>query len=94
MYGWRGSWRGAWTFPSLPAGYRYIGPCRCGTGPHAFFMDPAGRIVHASALWGVPFTGPIPESLGAELEALREEKARLEKRIQELEELRKKEAQS
>jgi len=89
MYGWRGSWRGAWT-GGVPAGYRYIGPCRCGGGPHAFYVDPAGRIVHASALWRAPFTGPVLKDLEAELETLREEKAYLEKRIEELEELLKK----
>lgn len=71
-----------------PAGYRYIGPCRCGMGPHAFFMDPRGRIIHASALWRVPSAVPASGDLEAELEALRKEKAYLEKRIQELEELK------
>ncbi|MGQ9622066.1 MAG: hypothetical protein ACUVTO_01250 [Candidatus Caldatribacteriaceae bacterium] len=90
MYGWRGFWRWS-SAPAVPSGYRYIVPCRCGTGPHAFFMDPQGRVVHASALWRAPFfTGDIE----AELRAIQEEKARLEKRIQELEELKKKETQS
>jgi hypothetical protein len=53
-------------------------------------VDPAGRIVHASALWRAPFTGPVLKDLEAELETLREEKAYLEKRIEELEELLKK----
>ncbi|MBC7218060.1 MAG: hypothetical protein H5U36_07985 [Candidatus Caldatribacterium sp.] len=90
MYGWRGFWRGSWA-KATPSGYRYIGPCRCGTGPHAFFMDPYGRIVHASAFWRAPF---FAGDIEAELRALQEEKAQLEKRIQELEELRKKETQS
>jgi len=85
-YGWRrwAQWPG---YAEVPAGYRYIGPCRCGWGPHAFFVDPSGRVVHASALWGSPPAGRSPEDLRKELEALREEKVRLEKRIQELEEL-------
>jgi len=57
-------------------------------------MDPAGRIVHTSALWRASFAGPTLRDLEAELEALREEKAYLEKRIQELEELKKKETQN
>lgn len=81
MYGRRISWRGN----PAPAGYRYLGPCRCGMGPHAFFMDPTGRITHASRLPRVP---SIWTNLEAELEALREEKAWIEKRIQELERLK------
>lgn len=72
---------------TAPSGYGYIGPCRCGTGPHAFYQDPSGRIVHAWQLyrWGGPPT-PTKEDLKAELEALKEEKAQLEKRIEMLEE--------
>ncbi|MCM8784974.1 MAG: hypothetical protein NC827_05550 [Candidatus Omnitrophica bacterium] len=71
---------------TAPSGYTYIGPCRCGRGPHAFYQDPNGRIVHAWQLycWGVPTT-PTKEDLKVELEALKEEKAQLEKRIEELE---------
>lgn len=90
MYGrrHRGVGRGGhWLRPvgTVP-GYTYIGPCRCGTGPHAYYQAPDGRIIHAWQLyhWEVP-PAPKGEDLKAELEALKEEKAQLEKRIEELE---------
>ncbi|HIC91624.1 MAG TPA: hypothetical protein EYP21_06125 [Syntrophaceae bacterium] len=88
MYG-RSWYRGRWWWRppvKAPSGYTYIGPCRCGTGPHAFYQGPSGRIVHAWQLyhWGVPPT-PTKEELRSELEVLKEEKAQLEKRIEELE---------
>lgn len=85
MYG-RG-WHKWWQIPvSTPKGYTYIGPCRCGMGPHAFYQDVSGRIVHAWQLyrWGVPPT-PTKEDLESRLEVLKEEKAQLEKEIEELE---------
>ena len=30
--------------------YRYIGPCRCGFGPRAFYIDEEGKIIHASQI--------------------------------------------
>jgi len=88
----RGWWRGAPSV-SAPAGYRYIGPCRCGWGPNAFYQDASGRIVHASELyrWGVPAVAPTSaqEDLKAELEDLKKEKEDLEKRIAELEKMTK-----
>lgn len=44
--GWHGGrW---WQLPvGAPSGYTYIGPCRCGTGPHAFYQDRSGRIIPA-----------------------------------------------
>lgn len=30
--------------------YKYIGPCRCGFGPRAFYMDEKGNIFHASQI--------------------------------------------
>jgi len=55
-------------------------------GPHAFYQDEMGRIIHAWQLyrWGVP-PAPTKEDLKLEIEALKEEKAQLEKRIEELE---------
>ena len=37
----RGYGRG-WYSPrmTVSSGYTYIGPCRCGTGPHAFYQRP------------------------------------------------------
>ena len=85
MYGRRG-WNRRWTRIAAPSGYTYIGPCRCGTGPHAFYHDKSGRIVHASQLYlgEVPLP-PENDELISELETLKEEKAQLEKRIEELE---------
>ncbi|MCA1902241.1 MAG: hypothetical protein LDL53_08510 [Candidatus Hydrogenedens sp.] len=28
--------------------WTYIGPCRCGRGPHAFYRNSRGNILHAS----------------------------------------------
>jgi hypothetical protein len=100
MYGHGRGWFGygrsgyQWTRTApAPAGYRYVGPCRCGWGPNAFYQDASGRIVHASELyrWGGPAVAPttIQGDLKAELEALKEEKQDLEKRITELEKLAK-----
>lgn len=76
---------------SAPEGYVYIGPCRCGFGPEAYYQDTkTGRIVHASQLYrraGMPSETSAKEELKAELSALKEEKELLEKRIKELEEL-------
>lgn len=33
-----------------PSEWRYIGPCACGRGPHAFYQNSKGEIVHASKL--------------------------------------------
>ena len=50
--------------PPTPQGYRYVGPCRCGLGPNAFYQDAQGRIVHASqVLWSAP---PENEEAGKE----------------------------
>ncbi len=92
MYGRRHMrWIGGQPPVIAPKGYTYIGPCRCGTGPHAFYQTPSGRIVHAWQLyrWGVP-TVFTEEDLKTELAALKEEKAELERRIEELEKERKK----
>lgn len=86
MFGYGRRWH--WWMPKItqPKGYRYIGPCRCGTGPHAFYQDESGRVIHAWDLyrWGVPPT-PTKEDVKDELEALKQEKLELEKRIEELE---------
>lgn len=89
MYGrgWRWRWRargwGGWRgyYPSY-SGYRYIGPCRCGFGPDAFYEEiSTGRIVHASELWR---GGPI-EDVQSEVKRLKAEKEEIERRIEELE---------
>jgi len=82
---WRGRGWHHWWWPKArtPSGYTYIGPCRCGMGPHAFYLDESGRIVHAWQLYRLPT--PTKEDLKAEIEALKKEKSQLEKQIEELE---------
>ena len=91
----RGRGRG-WLLPrvAVPSGYRYIGPCRCGFGPDAYYQDPSGRIVHASQVFRFEFPPqptPTEEDLKAEVEWLKGEKTDLEKRIKDIEEQLKKE---
>jgi hypothetical protein len=71
---------------SAPEGCTYVGPCRCGFGPDAFYQDKSGRIVHASQIYrrGIPST-LTREDFEAEVNQLKAEKAELEKRIMELE---------
>jgi hypothetical protein len=60
----------------------YVGPCRCGFGPHAYYRTNEGRLVHASAL----LTEPLVQDTAQEtVEQLRKEKEQLEKRIRILE---------
>ncbi|MEW6685926.1 MAG: hypothetical protein AB1393_06950 [Candidatus Edwardsbacteria bacterium] len=91
MFGYgRGIHRGRfWPYApvSAPEGYTYIGPCRCGSGPDAFYQDKSGTVVHASQLFLRDATQTIAtEDAEAEVNQLRAEKADLEKRIKELEE--------
>ncbi len=101
--GWGGGWGGPWGpvigYPAIEyaarRGYRYIGPCRSGLGPMAFYMDPSGRIVHAweilGSQWPVPWTYPSSnpdyerEALLREKEALERELEELKRRLRELE---------
>ncbi|HID47669.1 MAG TPA: hypothetical protein EYH15_00860 [Methanothermococcus okinawensis] len=36
--------------PGILSKFRYGGPCRCGCGPHAFYLDETGRLAHARGL--------------------------------------------
>jgi len=76
-----------YTPASVPEEYTYIGPCRCGFGPDAFYRDKSGTVVHASQLLqrDVPQTVSM-EDLEVEISQLRVDKVELEKRIKELEE--------
>jgi len=81
--------------------FRYVGPCRCGFGPHAYYEDVKGRIYHVSEIcpyysMGYGKGGFKPEYAGypyylryrkdeRELEILKEEKEWIERRIKELE---------
>ena len=80
----RGWHRANWA--PVPHGYTYMGRCRCGHGPHAFYRGPGGNYVHAHGVpwWTTPTTSSEVD-LKAELDQLKEEKSYLEKRIQSLE---------
>ena len=100
MFGWGRGWFGIgrrfWKyFPVEKVGgrFRYIGPCRCGLGPHAFYVDEkTGALVHA---WDL-YRRNIPEydekryleetirELEEEKKLLEEELARIKKRLDEL----------
>ena len=90
MFGYgRGLHRGRfrpYTPVSAPEGYTYIGPCRCGFGPDAYYRDRSGRIVPAAQVCrrGISTTS-AEEEFEAELRQLSAEKAELEKRISEIE---------
>jgi hypothetical protein len=79
---------------AVPAGYDYLGPCRCGFGPNAFYRTHEGKIHQASQLF-FPFTSRIatlpalkPEDekkfLEEEAKALQEELKRVDERLKEL----------
>lgn len=67
-------------------GYTYIGHCRCGHGPDAYYRMPEGRVVHASQVFGMP-AAPTKEQ---EIEQLKTEKEMLEQRLKEIDETLKK----
>ncbi len=76
--------------PVVP--YEYIGPCRCGFGPHAHYITPEGMVVHASQIFA-PFP-PLQQEITEEEELdmlkedskmIEEELAQIKKRIEELE---------
>ncbi|MDI6784226.1 MAG: hypothetical protein QME64_09070 [bacterium] len=71
---------------TVPQGYTYIGPCRCGCGPDAYYQDANGRILHAAQVFATNPDMPISKSaISPAVEQMKQEKAVLEKRIQELE---------
>ncbi len=100
MFGWGRSFgrgRGFWRyFPVATVGgrYRYVGPCRCGFGPHAFYVDErTGALVHAWDIYrGAPdvyidekrYLEETIKELEEEKRMLEEELARIKKRLEEL----------
>lgn len=104
-WGWRrgwGWWIGSQVISSAAArGYRYIGPCRSGIGPWAFYISPTGEIVHAWQIFGsgIPYTpwtpwawalgaSPTPsqpQTATSEKEALEREREYLRRELQEIE---------
>lgn len=88
MFGYGRGWYRGWhrlPYEDLPGGYTYIGPCRCGYGPHAYYKDRDGRVLHVSELYRAVPAKPTKEELAEELEWPKEEKAQLEKRVSDLE---------
>jgi len=81
--GWYRGYRHFWRSPFLaPSGYEYLGPCRCGWGPHAFYRTPEGHITRAPGL-PLPELKPEEEAkwLEEEAKALQEELRRVEERL-------------
>ncbi|RZB32503.1 MAG: hypothetical protein AEth_00490 [Candidatus Argoarchaeum ethanivorans] len=72
---------------TAPSGYEYIGPCRCGGGPHAYYQAPGGQVVHASQVFApAPGFTPVPGfTKEDERKMLEEELAQIKKRLEELE---------
>ncbi len=67
--------------------YEYVGPCRCGFGPDAFWRDKkTGRIVRGFPPYFQEKPEGSAEELREELEFLRREKEKLEKRLAQIEE--------
>ncbi|NPA62233.1 MAG: hypothetical protein GXN95_01615 [Methanococci archaeon] len=95
MFGW-GRGRGFWRYYMLGRvgdRYRYVGPCRCGLGPHAFYVDEkTGSLVHAWDLYRTPYTDvderryleETVKSLEEEKKLLEEELERIKRRLDEL----------
>lgn len=78
------NWSRANALDADASGYEYVGPCRCGRGPNAYYRTGEGRIVHASAVASVR---SAPASNGrSDIEILRADNERLVARVRELEE--------
>jgi len=75
-------------FPLATRGYIYVGPCRCGFGPNAFYITPTGQIIHAWQLIAPVFPGFIPWTTGpiSERSLLESEKRMLEEELRYIEE--------
>ena len=88
-WGWYARGRGNWpayghlTVGDVSGEATYVGPCRCGFWPHAYYRTKDGRLVHASASWTEPIVPAIAQEVG--LQQLRREKEQLEERIRTLE---------
>ena len=83
-FGWGGRWAPNWGAAEVE-GYRYVGPCRCGFGPHAYYLGESGRPIHARHVAHFPWQEMPYQSVVSELEQLRREKAKLEARLGEIE---------
>lgn len=75
----------------MPDGYRYVGYCRCGFGPNAFYQDASGNIVHASQLfalgrysWAIAPVFSEKEMLESQAKMLEQQLEQIKKRREEL----------
>ncbi len=62
-------------------GYSYVGGCRCGFGPNAYYQDASGQLLPAAAL----YASGAQQQPADDIERLKAEKADLERRLQALE---------
>ena len=101
---WWGRGRGFWWWLWNPMiqymasrGYYYIGPCRSGFGPFAFYITPSGQIVNAWQLFApyywptwwfgspiYPFSPIAPTTITDEAKLLESQKSMLEKQLEEI----------
>lgn len=76
----------------MPFEYAYLGPCRCGLGPNAFYVAPSGEVLHAAQIF-TPFLTALELNKAEERELLEEEARMLEGKLalikKRLEELKK-----
>ncbi|MGQ4832350.1 MAG: hypothetical protein ACP6IS_00465 [Candidatus Asgardarchaeia archaeon] len=81
-------WWNPWISYLARLGYIYVGPCRSGFGPWAFFLTPSGTLVHAWQLFGLfnPYMlySPVPSSVEQELTFLEKQKELIEEQIKQL----------
>lgn len=81
---WAGHPQGYASVVGAPKGAAYVGPCRCGRGPRAYYRLADGEVVHAASLPYAKETEearPEPTHDGSETEV-----ERLKDRVHELEE--------
>jgi hypothetical protein len=62
-------------------GNAYVGPCRCGRGPNAYYRTRDGRTVHVQDIARQTVKEPETEAMRAEVRALTEEVRELKRRL-------------
>jgi hypothetical protein len=73
--------------PAVPSGYRYLGPCRCGYGPHAYYETPEGRVVSPYEMFHPKYNAPqTKEDLEMEKRYIEDEIKYFQERLNEIEE--------
>ncbi len=82
-------WDGArWQYPEPrpvddvdAQGNAYVGPCRCGRGPNAYYRTRDGRVVHVQDIARQTSSGADTEAMNAEIKLLTEEVRALKQRL-------------